>query len=560
MLRVQSLWKSYGDEPVLTDVSFVLPPGRRAGLVGPNGSGKSTLLRIVAGEIPPDRGSVWVDPASSIAYLPQFPEDELHLTVRESLRRGAGAVTEARDRVARLEESLTSASGDHLNRLLAEYADARDRFERLDGYTLEARIEEVVDGLAIDAVSLESTVHTLSGGNRTKLSLARLLLSGSDILLLDEPTNYLDLPALLWLERFVSAGNRTYLIVSHDRRFLDRTVDTILQIDPAQHSLRQWAGNYSTFDEARRQEEQKQLEAYRDQQAEIRRVEEDIRLTKEQARGVETRMISGMCADVQRRYAKKVAKKAKARERRLERRLEANTVEKPRPDWGLHLADLGGGPVAAARTILDIRNLSAGYGDGEILHGIDLLVRGRDRLALLGENGSGKTTLLRCITGSLPHSGEIRVGPSVRLGVLSQETDDLPLDDAVLDVFRSRSEMYEDEARTYLHRFLFRGDEVFKPVRALSYGQRAKLALAMLILSGATFLLLDEPTSHMDMPALEAIEQALGAYAGPLLVVSHDRYFLERIGITGVMIMDGGRIRRTESMAMYEEQLAVASR
>jgi ATP-binding cassette subfamily F protein 3 len=344
------------------------------------------------------------------------------------------------------------------------------------------------------------------------------------------------------------------VIVSHDRRFLDRTVDGILELNEVTHAVRMWPGNYSAFAEGRLRERRKQLEAYLDQQAEIRQIEDDIRRTKEQARGVEARTKSGPGADHQRRLAKKVARKAKARERRLERSLEgARTVEKPGQGWGLHLGDLARTVIDDDRIVVEIESLSAGYEELKVLRGLNLLLRGRDRVALMGANGSGKSTLVRCITGQMPYEGRLRLGASIRPGLLSQETEDLPRDRTVLEIFRSRTEMHEDEARTYLHRFLFSGDDALKRVDALSFGQRAKLALAMLILSDSNFLILDEPTSHMDMPALEAIEDALAAYRGPMLVVSHDRYFLEMLNITRVEVMDGGRLLAFPSVQAYEE-------
>jgi ATP-binding cassette, subfamily F, member 3 len=554
VLRVSALSKSYGADVVLRDVSFVLSRGERAGLVGPNGSGKSTLLQLIARQIEPDSGSVWTDPADRVAYLPQYPADELHLTVRGALLRGAGRVGELERRVAELERAMESASGETLAGLLDDYAGAREEFEQLGGYELESRMERVVDGLALDTLGLDAPVATLSGGNKTKLSLGCLLLSGAGIMLLDEPTNYLDLPALLWLERFVVASPATYLIVSHDRRFLDRTVGSILELHGETHAVRQWAGTYSAYTAAKRAEEEKLLEAYLDQQQEIKRVEEDIRRTKEQVRGVENTVRSGAEAPHLRRIAKKVARKAKVRERKLERELEENAIEKPKKGWNLHLTDLGRNPIEDARLVLEMEDLRAGYDGREVLRGVDLTIRGRDRVALLGENGSGKSTLLRCIAGRVPYTGELRLGPSVRMGVLSQENEDLPLDVAVLDAFRARVEMHESDARTYLHKFLFAGAEVLKPVRALSYGQRSKLALAILILSDANFLILDEPTSHMDMPALEAIEDALAEYLGPLLLVSHDRAFVEALGVTRLEVMEGGLLHVVESMEVYEEQ------
>jgi ATP-binding cassette, subfamily F, member 3 len=561
MLRVSALQKSFGGEVVLRDVSFTIAPGERVGLVGANGAGKSTLLGIIAGLIEPDAGSVWLDPSDRVAYLPQYPADFLYLSVREALLRAQGDLPALEAGMRELEQSMADAEGDDgLETLLTEYTALRERFEALGGYTAEARLERVVDGLSLGVVDLDAPVASLSGGNKTKLSLARLLLSGASILLLDEPTNYLDLPALLWLERFVAESDASYVVVSHDRRFLDRTVNAILELDADTGSVRRWAGDYSAYDAAKRLEAQKELEAYLGQQAEIARIEADIRQTKEQARGTEQRVKSGSGMDHTRRIAKKVARKAKVRERKLDRMLDEDTIDKPKAGWGLHLADLGLDPVADNRIIVEARDLTAGYDGREVLHGVDLEIRGRDRVALVGANGSGKSTLVRCITGAIPFDGSLRLGPSVRLGLLSQETEGFDLDTTVLDTFRANTQMHESEARTYLHRFLFQGDAVFKPVRVLSYGQRAKLALAALILTGANFLVLDEPTSHMDMPALEAIEEALDAYVGPLLLVSHDRAFMEALEITRVLVLDSGRLCEVESIESYEEALRAERR
>lgn len=555
MLQVNSVSKAYNTETILQSVSFVLNTGERVGLVGPNGSGKSTLLRLIAGEVRPDSGSVRLGAGDTVAYLPQYPLDELHVSIRDALLRGSGRVGALQTRIQELERGMSLVSGEELEELLQEYTAVQQEFEALGGYELDTRIETVVTGLNLHTLNLNATVATLSGGNKTKLSLARLLLSNASILLLDEPTNYLDLTSLLWLEEWIRRGEGFYLIVSHDRRFLDRTVTSILELDPIKHTLRTWSGNYSEYAGARKVEDQKQLAAYLDHQAERRRIEDDIRRTKEQARGVER----GTQLDTTRRYAKKVAAKAKAREHRLERMLEENEVEKPRRSWGLHLADLGASPIDDDRTVLSVTNVQAGYNGLEVLRGVNLTLRGRDRTALLGSNGTGKSTLLRCVTGDIPFQGSVKLGANVRIGFLSQEGDELPHDQTVFDAFRSRTLMYEDEARTYLHKFLFTGDEVFKPVRMLSYGQRAKLALAILMLGGANFLVLDEPTSHMDMPALEAIEEALSRYQGPLLVVSHDRYFLERVGINRTLVLEHDLLRESEDLQVLGQKLSTES-
>ena len=454
-------------------------------------------------------------------------------------------------RLTELEHQMAdSASKIPENRLL-HCAEVREQFEALDGYALEARMEAVIAGLGLDE-PMGATVGSLSGGTTTKLSLARLLLSNAGILLLDEPTNYLDLAALLWLERFISRRNHSYVLVSHDRRFLDRTVTGILELEPETHTVREWTGTYTDYAMGKERERRKQVESYRDQQEHVAKVEEDIRRVKEQARGVERSTQS----DVQPRYAKKVAKKAVVRERKLQREVDREgEIAKPVKGWNLHLEGLGRDLITDERMVLQIDDLHAGYGDEEVLCGASLLIRGRDRVALLGENGSGKSTLIRCITGAIPYRGSIRIGPSLRMGVLSQEAEELPPNATPLTIVRERRHMPEGDARSYLHKFLFAGAEALKPVSALSYGQRAKLALAVLILSDANFLVLDEPTSHMDMQALEAMEVALAAYQGPMLLISHDRAFVEAVGITRIEVLQEGKLIAVQSIDAYERSL-----
>ncbi len=455
-----------------------------------------------------------------------------------------------------IETALRSASRTISRDLSERYSALNDEYLVLGGYQLDSRLESVINGLDFPSTHLDTPVHALSGGTKTKLSLARLLLSDARLLLLDEPTNFLDLRALLWLENFVNGSDRSYLIVSHDRRFLDRTVESILEIDAREHTVQRWAGNYSAYAEAKRTREQKEWAAYRDQQSEIARIERDIRNTKDQARGVEAHTKSGAGADHQRRVAKKVARKAKTRERRLQRQMDAHRIEKPQQTWGLQLVDMSGLPAPASQSVLQLTDLRANYGAREVLRGVQLTVFGTERIALLGENGSGKSTLLRCIRGKLPYEGSIRLGASVVPGLLSQEHEDLDVQSPVLEVFRQRTGMHEREARTQLHKYLFAGDDVFKPIGALSYGQRSKLALAILLLSGCNFLLLDEPTAHMDIVALSAVEDAVALYRGPMIVVSHDRHFLDHIGVSRVVELSDGTLHDVDSLRSYEQSLS----
>jgi ATP-binding cassette subfamily F protein 3 len=556
MLKVSNLSKRFPDGPVLEGVSFVLNAGERVGLVGPNGSGKSTLLKIVAGCLRPDGGSVALGSSDRVGYLAQYPEDALSLTVSEALAAADPELETARQAMEAATAALARAdlSPEEEDEALATYASAAERFEQLGGYDFEHRADAVRDGLGLREIEETRLVATLSGGQKTRLALARLLLSAPTILLLDEPTNYLDLPALLWLERFVGASQQAAIIVSHDRRFLDQTVSGILELDGETHRLRAYPGTYSDYAETKRREREKQEAAYQDQVERIEAFEEQIRALKQKARYTESSTIHFHY----RKVAKGVAKRAKAQERRLERyKGEEDRLERPEDAKRLYLQDLTDAALKDRRLAVAARNLRFGYDGVTVLDGVDLEVHGGDRFALIGANGSGKTTLLRALAGELPVAGEIRTGDGVQIGYLPQEqgVDAAAGRKTVLETFRSGVVGHEDEARAFLDKFLFTADEVLRRVDQLSYGERSKLALAILVASGANFLLLDEPTSHLDLSAVERIEAALADYPGPLLVTSHDRFFLRRIGITGVLLLDHGRLRHLDDLDSYEAEV-----
>ena len=559
MLKVSALSKRFPDGPVLERVSFVLNAGEKVGLVGPNGSGKSTLLKLIAGELAPDGGSIATAPGDRVGYLEQYPARDLERTVGEALTAihpdlvAAGEAMEAQSAILASPE----ATPEEQEAALAAYGAAAERFEQLGGYELDHRAEIVRGGLGLDDLDPSRTVGSLSGGQKTRLALARLLLSEPTILLLDEPTNYLDLPALLWLERFVAESRCAAIIVSHDRRFLDRTVSAILELDGETHRLRVYPGSYSDYAAARRREREKHEAAYQDQVERVAAVESQIRALKGKAMATETSTIHFHY----RKVAKGVARRAKVQERRLERFLAGEEkLERPEDPKRLYLDDLAEGAFADRRLAVAARDLRVRFGDTTILDGVDLEVHGGDRLALVGPNGSGKSTLLRALAGRLPAhaalTGELRYGDGVRVGYLPQEHGDDPVagERTALQTFREGVVMHEDEARAFLDKFLFSGDEVHRRLDELSYGERAKLALATLVASGANLLLLDEPTSHLDVAALERIEGALAAYPGPLVVASHDRYFLGAIGLTGVLLLEAGGVRRLPDLAAYEAE------
>jgi ATP-binding cassette subfamily F protein 3 len=542
MLQVNDIGKTYGDDVILDSVSFVVNPGERVGLVGPNGCGKTTLLRIIAGQETPDRGSVRFSPASVTAgYLAQALEFAPGATVGDVVREATAISREAERQVEALAAQMAAAQGAELTRLMDEYANALARFEAAGGYAAAHEIAAVLAGLGLAHVDQAAPVAILSGGQKTRLGLARLLLARPQLLLLDEPTNHLDIEALEWLEGWLMGFRGAAVIVSHDRTFLDRTVAAILDLDPLTHTTRQYAGNYSAYIAQKEAERERQWAQWRDQEYEIRRMKQDIARTKEQALRVELSTTPGQPGV--RRYAKKVAKKARSREKKLERYAESDErVEKPPLSWQMKMTFEG--IPTSGKDVLVLEDVSLGYGGAPLLADVSLTLRQGERIALVGPNGSGKTTLLRGVTGELaPLAGRVRLGANVRLGSYSQEQEGLDEASNAFEEIRCVAPLGETEARSFLHYFLFSGDAVFTPVRSLSFGERARLALAKLVAVGCNLLLLDEPINHLDIPSRERFEQGLAAFDGTVLAVVHDRYFIARFA-SALWSVERGTVRR----------------
>ena len=524
MLQVQDLHKSYGTATILDGVSFVLNDGEHAGLIGPNGSGKSTILRCITGRERPDSGTVVVSPrGSTLGYLAQAFEQLGDQTIGEVVASARGELAEAERAMLDAAEAMTHA--DDIEVAMQVYGDASARFEALGGYEREHRAAAVLQGLQLADIPPDTLASTLSGGQKTRLGLALLLLQEPDLLLLDEPTNHLDVDALEWLEGFVQDYHNSVLVVSHDREFLDRTVTRILYLDPDTHAVRSYEGNYSSFEEARDREYEQQVEAWRRQQEYVQKVQRNISSIKSGARSMElstTPRQPGL-----RRLARKKAALATSREKKLERYMESDErVDKPKPSWWLKL-DFGPAP-ASGRSVLRVEDVSFAYpGCPTLLEDVTFDVQYGDRIALVGPNGMGKTTLLRLIEGRLqPTSGKIRLGASVRLGVLSQEQDTLDPDRTVLETVLRERAMSETDARNFLHYFLFSGDDVFRLTTECSLGERSRLQLALLVLRGCNLLLLDEPLNHLDIDGRAHFEEALEAFEGTVIAVAHDRAFL----------------------------------
>ena len=534
MLTAHRLSKAYGFQPLFQDVSFSVNPGERVGLIGPNGSGKTTLLRILAGEEQPDSGHVALPNDVRLGYLPQGLELPPALTLSEAIGQAGGDAAYLEIRLSRLAQEMAQRPDDLA--LHAAYDETLQRLSRFDA----GRAATILQALALDELPGSQPVGTLSGGQKTRLSLALVLLDDPHLLLLDEPTNHLDIAMLEWLEAWLASFAGSVLLVSHDRTFLDRTVNRILALDPHTRTVAAYTGNYSDYLEQVIAERSKQWAAYRDQVYEERRMRQDIARIKEQAKRTETATKN----DQLRRYAKKVAAKAKGREKKLERFLEADErVEKPARSWQMKLEF--GEPAHVGQQVLRLEQLTIGYDHARpLLHDLNLELRGGQRLVLTGPNGSGKTTLLRTIAGQLPPlSGQVRLGAGVRLGYMSQEQSLLQPEHSALEMVQRVASLNETEARNFLHFFLFSDDDPLRPSAELSYGERARLALALLVAQGCNFLLLDEPINHLDIPSRSRFEEALAQFEGTVLAVVHDRYFIDRFA-TELWIVEGDGVRR----------------
>jgi ATPase subunit of ABC transporter with duplicated ATPase domains len=544
MLQVQRLRKDYGAATILSDISFIINDGEHVGLIGPNGVGKSTLLRCIIGQEQPDQGNIVLAPTDlAIGYLAQAFDERMGETIGAVVA-GAQAEFVAAERALQ-HASAALANTPDLEPALAAYAEALARFEAMGGYEREHRSAAILDGLGLGAITADTAVATLSGGQKTRLGLAALLLREPDLLLLDEPSNHLDVEALEWLEGFIQSYPRAVLIVSHDRELLDRTVTRMLYLDPETRTVRSYSGNYTDFAAARRHEHELHVEAWTRQQEYVGHIQADIARLKGQAQGVENMSTPKNSPDHkyvlgQKTGAKRVAKKAKARERKLERYLKSDErVEKPRQRWSLKL-DFGP-PPPGGRAVLQLEDVAFAYPGGDrLFSAVSFAVQHGERIAIVGPNGAGKSTLLKLIAGQLePSAGRIRIGANIRLGILAQEHETLDLEDMVLDsVLRERA-MSQTEARNFLHFFLFGGDSVFRQVGACSLGERSRLQLALLVLRGCNLLLLDEPLNHLDIEGREHFAGALDAFEGTIIAITHDRAFLRTFAERTVTVRDG---------------------
>ncbi len=522
LISVQAVGRWFGDRELLKDVSFRLGQGDRIGLVGPNGTGKTTLLRMAAGLDEPDAGIVAYARGTRLGFLQQELLVDATGTVDEHARGAAAHLRELEVELREMEHRLGDADQETLER----YADRQHHFEHAGGYDFEGTLRRVLSGLGLMEL-VDREVATLSGGERTRLGLARLLLDDPDVLLLDEPTNHLDVAALEWLETFLVERQVTGLVSSHDRWFLDKVTSRTLSIED--RTVVEYKGAYTHYARQRAEREAAQATAAGRQAEEIARTEDFIR-----------RYGAGQRSKEARGRGKKLA--------RLER-ITAPTRD-AKHTWSLEAADLG------SETVLQTTSLAVGYTAPVVRVGPVRI--GRDaRVAVVGPNGAGKTTLVRTLVGDLPPlDGYVSSAPMVRVAYLEQAQAELTGTDTVLETLRASSGLANQEARDLLARFLFRGDEVDRAVGVLSGGERARLALARLSVREANLLVLDEPTNHLDLSAREQLERVLDGFGGTLLFVSHDRYFIDKLA-TELWLIDGSVLRHFEgNWSAYQRERA----
>lgn len=535
MLTAHHISKSFDISPILHNISFTVQARERVGLIGPNGCGKTTLLRILSGREEADAGTITLTPVTTrIGYLSQGFELEPNQSGGEFWQQLTGNPAELEDKLGQLATQLADDPG--RDDLQTQYDQTLSQLSQLGS----GREQTILASLELDNIPLPQKLNSLSGGQKTRLSLALLLLQQPDLLLLDEPTNHLDIEMLEWLEDWLTVYPGGVLMASHDRAFLDNTVTKILDLNPYNHTIQEYVGNYSDYLEQFVAEQQRQWAGYRDQQAEIRRMKRDIQQTMEQARWVE-RTTTPRTPGV-RRYAKKVAKKGKSREKKLERYLDSEErLEKPDRSWQMKLEFTR--PEHLGRAVLSLEEVAIGYpGFSPLLTNLHLQIPAGARVVLTGANGSGKSTLLRTIMGHLPPlSGRVRLGGSVRPGYMSQEQEQINPNWSALEHIQQVAPLNDTEARSFLHYFLFTGDAGVRPGRELSFGERTRLSLALLVAQGCNFLILDEPINHLDIPSRSRFEESLTQFNGTVLAVVHDRYFIDRFA-TAVWAVNGQTI------------------
>lgn len=526
ILDCQGICKAYGTDVILNNISFHLEEKEKLAIVGINGAGKTTLLRIIMGKEQADSGQVVIAKDRTIGYLSQDQENNFNTTVIGVMMDTLKPILDLQDKLRELEEAMKVLSGAELDRTLELYNKYTHEFEYKNGYSCESEAKGVLKGLGFEKSDYDRHTDSLSGGQRTRLALGRLLMQKPDIIILDEPTNHLDMESISWLEGFLSSYQGSVIIVSHDRYFLDKIVTKVVELDNT-HSLI-YNGNYSYFAEKRAEIRENLMKAYLNQQQEIKHQEEVITKLKQFNR-------------------EKSIKRAESREKQLAKveRLDKPTEVASEMKLSLEPSILSG------EDVLTIKDLSKSFGDNLLFDGLEMDIKRGEHVALIGGNGTGKTTILKIINKLVnKDAGAVVLGSRVQIGYYDQEHQVLTMSNTIFDEI---SDAYPDlsntRIRNVLAAFLFTGDDVFKKISDLSGGERGRVSLAKLMLSSANFLILDEPTNHLDITSKEILENAIRSYTGTVLYVSHDRYFINR---TATRILELADKKLTSYIGNYD--------
>ena len=530
LLNVSHIYKSFGEDSIIKDATFTVDEGSKVAIVGNNGTGKSTLLKIIIGDMPADDGEVTLKKDATMGYLAQYQEDAFGSNILDTVLGAREDLISMEKRLTEMETQMSNIDTDKMTSFMDEYHKLQHQFDLQGGYTFRSEAVGILKGLGFEQEDFEKSMNELSGGQKTRVSLGRLLASTPDLLLLDEPINHLDLKSIMWLEGYLSSYKGSVIIVAHDRYFLDKIVDHVVDLSYGKTSV--YTGNYTAFVAQKEIAQISYERSYEKQQKEIEHQKAVIEKLQSFNR-------------------EKSIKRAESRKKTLDKMEVMDAPDKDMPKMRLHLEI----EKESGKDVLDFSHVTKSYDDNNIFSDLSFEVHKGDRIAILGDNGTGKTTILKCINGLTDfESGEIRFGANVTVGYYDQEQQGLTESNTIFsELHDAYPFLTETKVRNTLAAFMFTEDDVFKRISDLSGGERGRVSLAKLMLSKSNLLILDEPTNHLDMDSKQMLEEALNEYDGTLLYVSHDRYFVNKTANSILELSDGGL---TKYLGNYDDYIS----